>query len=226
MPTPDPITTLPDAPSPTDTRAEFSAKSFAFFAALATFITEVNAIVTWIATQVTDIAAYAASALTSKNDAQAAATAASAHANATKWVSGTTYADGDVVWSPVSKLTYRRIGAGAGTTDPSADSVNWFLTDRTPIGALIFVTGDTNAVSFATYVMPSAGAYTVTLPPSPTAGVDWVGFIHPPIAVNGQKVGRNGKKIMDLSEDMDLDMDGTPMRLVFTGDTRGWVRAE
>jgi hypothetical protein len=225
MPTPDPITTLPDAPSPTDTRAEFSAKSFAFFAALATFITEVNAIVTWIATQVTDIAAYAASALTSKTDAQAAATAASAHANATKWVSGTTYADGDVVWSPVSKLTYRRIGAGAGTTDPSADSVNWFLTDRTPIGALIFVAGNMTAIASETCVMPSAGAYTVTLPASPSPG-DWVGFIQPAIAVSGQKVGRNGKKIMDLSEDMDLDMDGTPMRLVFTGDTRGWVRAE
>lgn len=225
MPTPDPITTLPDAPSPTDTRAEFSAKSFAFFSALATFITEVNAIVTWIATQVTDIAAYAASALTSKNDAQAAATAASAHANATKWVSGTTYADGDVVWSPVSKLTYRRIGAGAGTTDPSADSVNWFLTDRTPIGALIFVAGSMTAIASETCVMPSTGAYTVTLPASPSPG-DWVGFIQPAIAVSGQKVGRNGKKIMDLSEDMDLDMDGTPMRLVFTGDTRGWVRAE
>jgi hypothetical protein len=81
------------------------------------------------------------------------------------------------------------------------------------------------AIASETCVMPTAGAYTVTLPASPSVG-DWVGFIHPSIAVSGQKVGRNGKKIMDLSEDMDLDMDGTPMRLVFTGDTRGWVRAE
>lgn len=226
MPTPDPITTLPDAPAPTDSRATFSAKSFAFFSALANFIDELNVIPTWIADQVTAIAAYAASALTAKTDAEAAALAASAHANATKWVSGTSYADGDVVWSPITKLSYRRVGAGAGTTDPSADDVNWFPTDRTPTGAVINVTGNTNAVRFATYVMPSSGAYTVTLPPSPTAGIDWVGFIPPAAAVSGQKVGRNGKKIMDLSEDMDLDMDGTPMRLVFTGDTRGWVRAE
>lgn len=225
MPTPDPITTLPDAPAPTDSRATFSSKSFAFFSALANFIDELNVIPTWIADQVTAIAAYAASALTAKTDAEAAALAASAHANATKWVSGTSYADGDVVWSPITKLSYRRVGAGAGTTDPSADSANWFLTDRTPIGALIFVAGSMTAIASETCVMPSAGAYTVTLPASPSVG-DWVGFIHPAIAVSGQKVGRNGKKIMDLSEDMDLDMDGTPMRLVFTGDTRGWVRAE
>lgn len=225
MPTPDPITTLPDAPSPTDTRAEFSAKSFAFFSALATLISEINTVITWMSEQVTAVAAYVASALTAKTDAEAAAAAASAHANATKWVSGTTYADGDVVWSPISRLTYRRIGDGAGTTDPSADGTNWFLTDRTPIGALIVVAGNMTAIASETCLMPSAGAYTVTLPASPSPG-DWVGFIMPAAAVSGQKVGRNGKKIMDLSEDMDLDMDGTPMRLVFTGDTRGWVRAE
>lgn len=225
MPTPDPITTLPPAPAPTDTRAEFSAKSFAFFSSLATLVSEINAIVTWISEQVTAVAGYVASALTAKTDAEAAALAASAHANATKWVSGTTYADGDVVWSPITKLSYRRVGAGAGTTDPSADSVNWFLTDRTPIGALIFVSGNMTAIASETCVMPAAGAYTVSLPPSPSPG-EWVGFIQPAIAVSGQKVGRNGKKIMDLAEDMDLDMDGTPMRLVFTGDTRGWVRAE
>ena len=44
---------------------------------------------------------------------------------AIKWISGTSYASGFVVWSPINFMTYRRKGAGAGTTDPSADSANW-----------------------------------------------------------------------------------------------------
>jgi len=44
-----------------------------------------------------------------------------------KWASGTTYALDALVWSPVSRLTYIRIVAGAGTTDPSADGTNWAL---------------------------------------------------------------------------------------------------
>lgn len=44
---------------------------------------------------------------------------------AIKWISGTTYADGFVVWSPSNFMTYRRKGAGGGTTDPASDSTNW-----------------------------------------------------------------------------------------------------
>lgn len=44
-----------------------------------------------------------------------------------KWVSGTTYSLDTIVWSPISFLTYIRIVAGAGTTDPSADSTNWAM---------------------------------------------------------------------------------------------------
>ncbi|KRA13957.1 hypothetical protein [Acidovorax sp. Root568] len=220
---PDPtITTLPAAPAPTDDRATFSAKSFNFFAALATFITEVNAIVVWIAAQVTGIASNAATALAARLDAIAAATAASMHANATKWVSGTAYADGQIVWSPTTYLTYRRMGAGAGATDPAADTVNWLLVDRSPVGALLPVSASVTAVPFATYAMPSAGAYIVTLPPTPAPG-DWVGFVPPGAAVTGQKVARNGKNIMDKAEDMDIDVDTLPFRLVYLNTTRGWV---
>jgi len=46
-------------------------------------------------------------------------------AMAAKWVSGTTYTDGVLVWSPTTRLTYRRKGTGAGTTDPASDTTNW-----------------------------------------------------------------------------------------------------
>ncbi len=47
------------------------------------------------------------------------------------WVSGTTYAVGNVVYSPIDFKNYRRKTNGAGTTDPSADSTNWAVSDAT-----------------------------------------------------------------------------------------------
>lgn len=41
------------------------------------------------------------------------------------WVTGTTYIVGDVRNSPTDGLPYRRIIAGAGTTDPFTDTTNW-----------------------------------------------------------------------------------------------------
>jgi hypothetical protein len=43
----------------------------------------------------------------------------------TSWVSGTTYAINDFRRSPINFQTYRRLTAGAGTVDPSADMTNW-----------------------------------------------------------------------------------------------------
>ena len=42
-----------------------------------------------------------------------------------KWVSGTTYTEGQVVWSPITYKKYRRKNNGGGTTDPSSDTTNW-----------------------------------------------------------------------------------------------------
>lgn len=42
-----------------------------------------------------------------------------------RWVSGTSYGIDADVWSAVDGRMYRRIVAGAGTTDPSSDSANW-----------------------------------------------------------------------------------------------------
>src|SRR5450759_2722838 len=46
----------------------------------------------------------------------------------TAWVSGTVYAIGDFRRSPINFQTYRRLTAGAGITDPSADPTNWIAT--------------------------------------------------------------------------------------------------
>lgn len=111
------ITPLPTPPSRNDP-TNFSARGDAFLGALPDFATEANALAV-------DVNADAVAAAAAEVAATAAASAATAAANVTKWVSGTTYAEGVVVWSPITYLSYRRKTAGAGTTDPSADSTNW-----------------------------------------------------------------------------------------------------
>lgn len=112
------ITPLPSAPQPTDSTAEFNTKAFAWVAAIDTWTTQVNSLASDVSTDA-DTASAAAS------DAESAAASAVAAAGATKWVSGTTYDEGDVVWSPINYLSYRRKSTGGGTTDPSLDSTNW-----------------------------------------------------------------------------------------------------
>ena len=111
------ITALPTPPDPND-RATFKPRAYPWSVAQQTLATEVGAVAANVfsnATEATEAAALAVPA----------AAAAEAASNATLWVSGTTYAAGVVVWSPINALSYRRKTAGAGTTDPSADSANW-----------------------------------------------------------------------------------------------------
>ena len=52
------------------------------------------------------------------------------------WVSGTTYALGKTVRSPIDHQRYVRAVAGAGTTDPASDSTNWRPDGGRPIKSI------------------------------------------------------------------------------------------
>lgn len=125
MPTMPPnVDQLPPEPS-TNSPSTFSALMDAFLAALKGFRNQL----------VSAGAAAYANALEAFDSATAAVGAANTAVSAVgnlKWVSGTNYADGAAVWSPIDRRTYRRLGAGAGTTDPSADLVNWTLISQEP----------------------------------------------------------------------------------------------
>jgi hypothetical protein len=154
------------------------------------------------AAQVTLATTQAGNAATSATNASNSALAAAAAAGAALWVSGATYSLGDVAYSAVTARVYRRIVAGAGATDPSADGANWKAYDTSPF--VVNVTGTSQlAVAFTHYVLKNAGLTTVTLPASPSAGdvvrVTWKN------ARANNVVARNGQLIGDEAIDTPLD---------------------
>ncbi len=137
------ITPLPAAPETTDTPQQFNTKAFAWVQSLDTFVTEANAQATTVNSDASSAAQSAIDATTNgaaqvllaEAEAQAAAASAAAaaasaaqsalSADVSLWVSGTTYAVGDNVFSPIDFQTYRSKSAFTSSTDPSADSTNW-----------------------------------------------------------------------------------------------------
>lgn len=112
------ITALPAAPSRSQSSAAFITSADAFVAALPPMVTQVNAVAVEVNANATTCSAAATTAT-------AAATAATAATGVTKWISGTTYAEGVNVWSPVTFQTFRRKTAGGGIIDPYLDTTNW-----------------------------------------------------------------------------------------------------
>lgn len=123
-PTVDPLPPTPSTSSPTT----FATLMDALLVKLDPYRTQLVALALNVYNNALDAFNSAAAAFSSATDAASSATAAAsaaATANVTKWISGTSYAAGACVWSLVNGVTYRRITAGAGTTDPSADPTNW-----------------------------------------------------------------------------------------------------
>jgi hypothetical protein len=69
----------------------------------------------------------------------------------------------------------------------------------------------------------SGGAWTLTLPSSPTVG-DTVTIIdtHNSFTNNNLTVARNGQKIQGIAENLTCDVNNSAFELVFTGTTDGW----
>lgn len=126
------LTPPPTPPSRADSPATFSTRADALLGWLPTMTTELGALQTDVAAKqstassaATTATTQAGIATTQAGEAAISAAASALYAGADKWVSGTTYAIGDVAWSPIDGGVYRRLTIGGGTTDPSADTTNW-----------------------------------------------------------------------------------------------------
>ena len=197
-----PISALPTPPTRTDP-STFSARADAFMAALPGFQSEANALATAVSNSETAAATSAATSATQAALATTQATVAAANTGAVLWVSGSSYTLGQCVYSPVNRRIYRRIVAGAGTTDPSADATNWGLADvQAPV---ILVAATTQAaVAGPLYVLTNVAATTVTLPASPQSG-DTV-FIKPANGLLTNAIDPNGATIEGVAGVMTINL--------------------
>lgn len=119
-----PLTDIPPFPALSD-RADgtYNSKAFAFATHMAdNFNAEIGAVANNILGNATWAQAKAAEAEAAVETARASAEVALAAASAQPWVSGTSYAKNALVISQVDFQPYRRMVAGAGTTDPANDT--------------------------------------------------------------------------------------------------------
>lgn len=218
MPTTIPL--ISAVPSPTDSRAQFSAKAFTMASELNPVITAMNAQATENNAAAVAAASSASAAVSAKTAAEAAASTAASTAGAEKWVNGATYTQGEVVWSPFSLLSYRRRTNGTSTVDPAFDRENWEPLTRDGVGEVVVLpSGTTAARLYATHCFNGA-ASVLTLPADPKVG-EWVAIAFTAAPVSGQTIARNGKLIMGLAENLTLNVQQA-FRLVYTGSAKGW----
>ena len=139
------IDALPTPPQTSDP-ANFDVRADAYLGALPTHATQTNAVSANVYANALEAEAQAvASGLSAGDSAASAADAADSAvlaANVTTavlWVSGATYAKGAAAISDIDVMLYRRLIAGAGTTDPKDDPVNWKPANPVPAGSSIFL---------------------------------------------------------------------------------------
>ena len=99
-------------------------------------------------------------------------------------------------------------------------SVDWNTTKITADPA--------NAVSGTGYFCDtSGGAFTVTLPTSPSAGdIVAVADYTRTFQTNNLTIGRNSKSIGGVAQDAKLDVEGQSATFVFVDDTEGWINVQ
>lgn len=128
------VTPLPEPPSISDP-LNFEEEADAFVGSLVDFVTEVNALSIEVEGHALTAETDAAAAEAAKLAAEAAANVATAVPGASKWLVGTTYSEGNTVWSPINYQTFRRRSTGApasGGADPSVNETWW-----APVGNLV-----------------------------------------------------------------------------------------
>ena len=207
---PSTITAPPTAPDPNG-RATFSSRAYALVSWLATFVSQVNSVASTTYNNAADT--YTASA-----SATAAAAAATSVASATLFNSGTTYAQGAAAISAVNYLTYRRTTAGSGATDPANDTGGTWVNVGLPPVTVVDVASDTTMVAGMIY--RASASCTLTLPASPARG-DVVTVVKTGAGYT-VTIGRNSHKLRTLAENGTVTTQNRHYTLMYVDSTVGW----
>ncbi len=117
---------------------------------------------------------------------------------------------------------YRMVGVrGAVYGGGNTQWLDWYFTRQE--GTDSAPTYD--AITNTSYMInTTAGTFTVKLPTNPAVN-DYVDFADQAskFATNKLTVGRNGKNIQTLAEDLEINVANSSTRLTYTGTTNGWV---
>lgn len=132
---------------------------------------------------------------------------------------------GDSSNKPASTAFAAALSFASALPGQAGNSGRFVTTDGTTaswgsaVGAASIISTNTAAQNGGFYILTAT--LTLTLPASPVAG-DWVTVVNRS-GTTTPIVGRNGKNIMGLAEDMTLNNANATATLVYADATRGWV---
>lgn len=126
-------------------------------------------------------------------------------------------------YSANGSANYISLATSLADADNKLDSAIYSLSASINPHYVIKTSNYTAASSDQILADTSSSSWTLTLPASPSANVfvdvaDYSGDF----STNNLVIGRNGKNIMSLAQDLDLDIDNTDIRLIYVDSTIGW----
>ena len=131
------------------------------------------------------------------------------------------YIDRTQLSSNTTGYKYYRMKGVRGAMWPRSDWFGFYFTRQDSTQSVPTY----DAITNTSYMIDTtAGAFTVKLPANPAIN-DYVDFTDQAtyFATNKLTVGRNGKNIQTLAEDLEINVANTSTRLTYTGTTNGWV---
>ena len=116
---------------------------------------------------------------------------------------------------------YYRMKGVRGATWPRSDWFGFYFTRQDSTQTVPTYVTYCNSSYF---IDTTAGEFTATLPAMPAIN-DYLDFADQTsqLATNKLTLGRNGKNIQSLAEDLELNVANSSTRLTYTGTTNGWV---
>ena len=116
---------------------------------------------------------------------------------------------------------YRMVGVRGNVFTGGSQWLDWYFTRQEGTNSVPTYDAITNT---SYMINTTAGAFTVKLPIYPAIN-DYIDFADQAsqFATNKLTVGRNGKNIQTLAEDLEINVANSSTRLTYTGTTNGWV---
>lgn len=211
------ITLLPTPPT-RDDPLNFADRADEFLAALPPFAVEANALATQINADAVAAAGSASNSATSAALAQSAANAATAAANyAGEWSTLTGSLASPATTSYQNQLYLLTTSVADVTAHTPGVSSVWLLVGIYRIPAAIST--NTNALAFYSYKVTANCV--VTLPAAPVNG-QWIEFLNV-TGTNNFTIARNGKTIMGVADNLNVNVNNKSFRLVYVAASNDWL---